>query len=190
MEKGEMRVEANISVSGDKKLGTKVEVKNLNSFRSVERAIAFEVKRQIKLLEKGGEVMQETRGWDEAKQETFSQRKKESSHDYRLPELFCGFRRRGSEPPIPYEVACKPQAWAAGSVFLMLKSILGLSTDVDLSYLVFNSPVLTKKMNYLEIKNLRGRDWEIDFMVRRAQTGTLLEVTRKVGNPRILTVKS
>jgi len=114
----------------------------------------------------------------------------ESSHDYRLPELFCGFRRRGSEPPIPYEVACKPQAWAAGSVFLMLKSILGLSTDVDLSYLVFNSPVLTKKMNYLEIKNLRGRDWEIDFMVRRAQTGTLLEVTRKVGNPRILTVKS
>lgn len=93
MEKGEMRVEANISVSQDEKLGTKVEVKNLNSFRSVERAIAFEVKRQSKLLEKGGQVMQETRGWDEAKQETFSQRKKESSHDYRyfpdpdLPKL-------------------------------------------------------------------------------------------------------
>lgn len=93
MEKGEMRVEANISVSADETLGTKVEVKNLNSFRSVERAIAFEVKRQIKLLEKGGMVEQETRGWDEAKQETFSQRKKESSHDYRyfpdpdLPKL-------------------------------------------------------------------------------------------------------
>lgn len=93
MEKGEMRVEANISISANNTLGTKVEVKNLNSFRSVERAIAFEVERQSKLLEKGQDVVQETRGWDEAKQETFSQRKKESSHDYRyfpdpdLPKL-------------------------------------------------------------------------------------------------------
>ncbi len=113
----------------------------------------------------------------------------EASDDYRLPELFCGFRRRGDEPPIPYEVACKPQAWAAGSVFLMLKAMLGLSTDVDLSYLVFNSPLLTKKINHLEIKNLRGRDWEMDFMVRRAQYGTTLEVTRKVGKVRVLTVR-
>jgi len=102
MEKGEMRVEANISVAPATEintkdvapvLGTKVEVKNINSFRSVERAILFEIKRQTKLLEKGEKVVQETRGWDEAKQETFSQRKKESSHDYRyfpdpdLPKL-------------------------------------------------------------------------------------------------------
>lgn len=83
MEKGEMRVEANISVSKDDTLGTKVEVKNLNSFRSVERAIAFEIERQTKALEAGETLVQETRGWDEAKQVTFSQRKKESSHDYR-----------------------------------------------------------------------------------------------------------
>lgn len=83
MEKGEMRVEANISVSPEETLGTKVEVKNLNSFRSVERAIRFEFERQKKLIEEGGGVVQETRGWDEAKQQTFSQRKKESSHDYR-----------------------------------------------------------------------------------------------------------
>jgi aspartyl-tRNA(Asn)/glutamyl-tRNA(Gln) amidotransferase subunit B len=83
MEKGEMRVEANISVSKNKTLGTKVEVKNLNSFRSVERAIAYEVQRQTALLEKGEKVAQETRGWDEGKQSTFPQRKKESSHDYR-----------------------------------------------------------------------------------------------------------
>ncbi len=84
MEKGEMRVEANISVSKDKnKFGTKVEVKNLNSFRSVERAIDYEVKRHIELLEKGETVKQETRGWDENKQTTFSQRAKEDSHDYR-----------------------------------------------------------------------------------------------------------
>jgi len=97
MEQGQMRVEANISVSKDPaKLGTKVEVKNLNSFRSVEKAIEFEMKRQIEALDKGEEIVQETRGWDENKQVTFSQRKKESSHDYRyfpdpdLPKLFIG----------------------------------------------------------------------------------------------------
>ena len=84
MEKGQMRVEANISVSTDKeKFGKKVEVKNLNSFRAVERAIAFELSRQEKLIEEGGEVVQETRGWDEDTGETFSQRRKEESHDYR-----------------------------------------------------------------------------------------------------------
>lgn len=95
MEKGEMRVEANISVSKDpNKFGTKVEVKNLNSFRSVERAIAYEIERQIEVIEGGGAVMQETRGWNETTNKTFSQRKKESSHDYRyfpdpdLPKLW------------------------------------------------------------------------------------------------------
>lgn len=83
MEKGEMRVEANISVSKGNTLGTKVEVKNLNSFRSVEMAIAYEIERQSKLLDEGGVVVQETRGWDEEKKITYTQRKKESSHDYR-----------------------------------------------------------------------------------------------------------
>src|SRR3989344_5379502 len=86
MEKGEMRVEANISITEDPKVfGTKVEVKNLNSFRSVERAIKYEIDRMEKLFAegKGSEIVQETRGWDENKQATFSQRKKESSHDYR-----------------------------------------------------------------------------------------------------------
>jgi len=95
MEKGEMRVEANISVSSGSELGTKVEVKNLNSFRGAERAIDYEVKRMTDLLEngRGDEIVQETRGWDEDKQQTFSQRLKESSEDYRyfpdpdLPKL-------------------------------------------------------------------------------------------------------
>ena len=95
MEKGEMRVEANISVSTDPNaFGTKCEVKNLNSFRSVEEAIKFEVARHIDLIERGERVVQETRGWDETKMETFSQRKKENAHDYRyfpdpdLPKLY------------------------------------------------------------------------------------------------------
>jgi len=87
MEKGEMRVEANVSISSDKTLGTKVEVKNLNSFRAVERAIDYEIRRQSELMEKGEEVVQETRGWDESKGVTFSQRFKEEAEDYRyFPE--------------------------------------------------------------------------------------------------------
>ncbi|MES2409226.1 MAG: Asp-tRNA(Asn)/Glu-tRNA(Gln) amidotransferase subunit GatB, partial [Patescibacteria group bacterium] len=95
MEKGEMRVEANISVSKDpNKLGTKVEVKNLNSFRSVERACVYEIERHIGVLENGETIAQETRGFDESTGKTFSQRKKEDSHDYRyfpepdIPKLY------------------------------------------------------------------------------------------------------
>ncbi len=96
MEKGQMRVELNISVSEDpKKFGTKVEVKNINSFKAVERAAKFETERMIDLLDggKGSEIVQETRGWDETKQITFSQRSKENAQDYRyfpdpdLPKL-------------------------------------------------------------------------------------------------------
>ncbi len=105
MEKGEMRVEANVSVAPAQgltyartdlenpgirsvlrnagPLGTKVEIKNLNSFRIMERAIAYEIRRQQELLEQGKEVAQETRGWDERTQKTFSQRIKEGSADYR-----------------------------------------------------------------------------------------------------------
>lgn len=83
MERGEMRVEANISVSATDKLGTKVEVKNLNSFKSVEQAIEYEIARHITALENGETLVQETRGWDEVKGITVAQRKKESSHDYR-----------------------------------------------------------------------------------------------------------
>ena len=117
MEKGQMRVEANISVSKDPAVfGTKVEVKNLNSFRSVERAIEYEIARHTKVLEEGGTIAQETRGWDENKQSTFSQRSKESAHDYRyfpepdLPKLmlseipeFAPEKLRSEMPELPTE---------------------------------------------------------------------------------------
>lgn len=87
MEWGEMRVEANISVSDTDVLGTKVEVKNLNSFKAVSAAIAYEAERQAALLEKGECVVQETRGWNENTGKTFSQRSKETSAEYRyMPE--------------------------------------------------------------------------------------------------------
>lgn len=81
---GNMRFDVNVSVSKDPKtLGTRTETKNLNSFKSVERAVEHEIKRQIDELEKGKKITQETRGWDDAKQKTISQRGKEEAHDYR-----------------------------------------------------------------------------------------------------------
>jgi aspartyl-tRNA(Asn)/glutamyl-tRNA(Gln) amidotransferase subunit B len=89
MEKGQRRAEPNVSVRqrGSPELGVKTELKNINSFRALHRAIEHEVRRQVELLEAGGEVVQETRGWSEAEQRTFSQRTKEYAEDYRyFPE--------------------------------------------------------------------------------------------------------
>lgn len=84
MEKGHMRLEANISVGPkDGPLGTKVEIKNINSFGIMERAVAYEIKRQTEALSRGEKIIQETRGWDDRKQATFPQRVKEGSADYR-----------------------------------------------------------------------------------------------------------
>lgn len=80
---GNMRFDVNVSVSKTNDWGTRTETKNLNSFRSVEKAVEYEINRQIDELEKGNEIIQETRGWDDAKQATFSQRGKEDAHDYR-----------------------------------------------------------------------------------------------------------
>ncbi len=89
MEEGSLRCDANASVryAGEEALGTKTEVKNLNSFRFLQRALAHETQRQMELLESGGEVMQETRLWDSREQRTYNMRSKEFAHDYRyFPE--------------------------------------------------------------------------------------------------------
>ena len=89
MEKGAIRFEANISIrpAGSTELNTRTEIKNLNSFRTLELALAYEIQRQIEIVENGGRVIQETVGWDDALEVTFSQRSKEEAHDYRyFPE--------------------------------------------------------------------------------------------------------
>ncbi|MFZ2619762.1 MAG: Asp-tRNA(Asn)/Glu-tRNA(Gln) amidotransferase subunit GatB, partial [Alphaproteobacteria bacterium] len=85
MEKGELRCDANVSVrkKGDTKLGTRCEIKNLNSFRHVMKAIQYEADRQIEILEEGGKIDQQTRLWDADKNETRALRSKEDAHDYR-----------------------------------------------------------------------------------------------------------
>ncbi len=116
MEKGEMRIEANISISDSDELGIPVEVKNLNSFRVVEKAIEYEIERMTALLEegRGDELFKETRGWDENAGRTFSQRKKETSDDYRyfpepdlpkmnLHEVFDLEKMKNELPELPWE---------------------------------------------------------------------------------------
>lgn len=80
---GNMRFDVNVSVSKTGVLGTRTETKNINSFKAVEKVVEYEALRQIAVLEDGGEIVQETRGWDDGKQQTFSQRTKEDAHDYR-----------------------------------------------------------------------------------------------------------
>jgi aspartyl-tRNA(Asn)/glutamyl-tRNA(Gln) amidotransferase subunit B len=89
MERGQMRVEANVSLRprGQDAFGTRVEVKNMNSFRSVERAVAFEIERQAEIIDAGGTLVMETRGWSDERGETYRMRAKETSDDYRyFPE--------------------------------------------------------------------------------------------------------
>jgi aspartyl-tRNA(Asn)/glutamyl-tRNA(Gln) amidotransferase subunit B len=100
MQKGVLRFEANISVrpAGSQELRTRTEIKNLNSFRALTRATAYEIRRQIAIYESGGQVLQETLGWDEEHEVTLSQRSKEHAHDYRYfpePDL----------PPLQIEAA-------------------------------------------------------------------------------------
>ena len=89
MEKGVLRFEANVSVrpAGSPELRTRTEIKNLNSFRAMTHACAYEIQRQTEIYSAGGEVVQETLGWDDSKEVTLSQRGKEEAHDYRyFPE--------------------------------------------------------------------------------------------------------
>ncbi len=111
MEKGQLRCEVNISLSDTDKLGTKVEIKNLNSFKVVERSIEFEIKRQTEIIEKGDKVFQETRGWHDTKQITMEQRSKEDAFEYRyfpepdLPPMNISLEKideiRGRLPELP-----------------------------------------------------------------------------------------
>ncbi len=89
MEEGSLRCDANVSVrkKGDSQFGVKVEIKNMNSFRAVQKAVSYEIKRQIEAIEHGERISQETRLWNESKAQTFSMRSKEHAHDYRyFPE--------------------------------------------------------------------------------------------------------
>jgi aspartyl-tRNA(Asn)/glutamyl-tRNA(Gln) amidotransferase subunit B len=134
---GNMRFDVNVSVSKTRALGTRTETKNLNSFRSVEKAVEYEIKRQISLLEKNEKIVQETRGWDDARLKTFSQRSKEDAHDYRYfpdPDL----------PPIVLskEFIGKIEATMAPSPGEYRNSFRQLKLDKSQVEVIINEPSL------------------------------------------------
>lgn len=153
---GNMRFDVNVSVSKTDVLGTRTETKNLNSFKSVEKTVEYEVNRQIELLEKGQAIVQETRGWDDAKQKTFSQRSKEDAHDYRYfpdPDL----------PPIELddalidaieaEMPIMPDAWR--------ERLSGLGLDASQTATLLEGDVESNEVSYLALieESLADKDF-------------------------------
>jgi len=139
MEEGSLRCDANVSVRpvGEERLGTKAEIKNLNSFRFVEKAVAFEIDRQVDLIGEGGRVVQETRLWDAALGQTFSMRSKEEAHDYRyfpepdLPPLVVSRSRIDAiESALPELPAARRRRYEAAPYALSRKDAVTLTQAV------------------------------------------------------------
>ena len=105
----------------------------------------------------------------------------------RLPELFCGFHKRpGTSGPTLYPVACSPQAWAAGSVFLLLRACLGMTLRAPERQICFNHPVLPTNLEEVRIENLRIAEASVDLLMRRHQDGVAVEVLRRRGEIEIV----
>lgn len=147
---GNMRFDINVSVSKTDKLGTRTETKNLNSFRSIERAVEYEINRQIQVLENGGTVKQETRGWSDATGKTTSQRSKEEAQDYRyMPEP--------DVPPVVLEQAYVDKIEA--NMPMMpdeYRSRFGiLNLDKSESEAIINYPILAKRLSEVCDKDIK-----------------------------------
>lgn len=104
-----------------------------------------------------------------------------SQPDYRLPELFCGFSQKYSDKPIWYPVSCSPQAWAAGSMFLMLESMLGLRADAVNHTLYVSNPTLPPYLNTVTMRHLRVGSGSVDLKFHRDANGTKCDVVGQVG---------
>ncbi len=107
----------------------------------------------------------------------------------RLPELFCGFEREPGEGPIAYPVACLPQAWAAGSAFLMLQAALGVDVDALEGVVSVNNPTLPTGVDRLTVSNLQVVGSRVDLIFERIGEGTVLMPRGKTGDIRIATVR-
>ncbi len=168
VEQGQMRVEVNISVSTDpnKPQSKYVEVKNIASFRSVEKAIEYEIARQIEMIENGTPFVKETRGWDDTTNTTFSQRKKETAEEYRyfpdpdLPKMYIGKVPewnvdvvRAGLPELPWEKRVRLQALGIKSEtaeFLISESAYGTIFDA-IAKNVNKKEILVTVANYLTV---------------------------------------
>ena len=101
---------------------------------------------------------------------------------YRLPELFCGFRRRPDEGPTAYPSACVPQAWASAAPFYLLQACLGIRFNGAAREIFFEHPTLPEDLHELEIRNLRVRDSSVDVLIHRQNEGVSISILRKNGD--------
>ena len=107
--------------------------------------------------------------------------------DYRLPELFCGFEKRNGEGPVPYPVACSPQAWSAAAVFLLLSAVLGMKIDGAAARLSFTRPTLPDFLNAIEIDDLRVGAGTVDLVIHRRAQAATIEIRRRRGDVEVIT---
>ena len=107
--------------------------------------------------------------------------------EYRLPELFCGFSRRKGEGPVPYPVACSPQAWSAASVFLLLQSIFGMKIEAAASRVSFVRPLLPQFLDAVWIKNLKVKEASVDLLIQRRARYATVEIERREGQVEVFT---
>jgi glycogen debranching enzyme len=107
---------------------------------------------------------------------------------HRLPELFCGFTKRPGKGPTQYPVACSPQAWSAGAVFLLLQSSIGLSIDAIQNQIVLTHPVLPPFLENLRICNLEVASSSVDLMLFRSGNTVAVTVERRSGAIDVLVV--
>ncbi len=105
---------------------------------------------------------------------------------FRLPELFCGFTRRGNNWPVAYPVACKPQAWASGSIFMLLQSMLGITPNAPNNTLLINNPTLPVWLNEVEISNLQIGKSRLTISFNRQENVTGFIVKKKQGKLKII----
>lgn len=194
MEEGSLRCDANISVRpvGSKKLGTKAEIKNVNSFRFVQKAIEYEIERQISVLENGGEIVQETRLFDSSKNVTFSMRSKEEAHDYRYfpdPDLLPVILQdntinslRESLPELPhsrYKRFMKDHDLPQSSA-LILTSTKPLADYFEDSLEFCTDTKIVANWIINEVLREIGDEDEIDnFQIRPIEISKLLELVQK-----------
>lgn len=176
MEKGALRLEVNVSVAREGERGTKVEIKNLNSFRAVLRSLEYEIARQTRLLEAGELVEQVTMGWDEAREVTFVQRSKEEAQDYRYfpePDL----------PPLTLE-----RGWIE-RIRARLPELPGAKAERyqrDLGLSAYDAGVLTAERpvaEYFEATLALARDGVDAKMISNWITGELFRLLRAEGRP-------
>lgn len=153
---GNMRFDVNVSVSKTDEFGTRTETKNINSFRAVEKVVEYETLRQIEELENGNEIVQETRGWDDTQQKTFSQRTKEDAHDYRYfpdPDLPPIVLDEAHIEQVKAEMPVMPDEWR--------ERLVELGLDNAQTNTLLDAEVEEDRYSYLPLieENLNDKDF-------------------------------